>query len=166
MRLIRVPPLRVLRRDLPPLPVAAWVSAIGSGTALLILIAWYAGDAKLVGVFVGALAGLIGVLALLARLALLAGRGVQRMAHGPLRLARATAAPPLRQHPAARRLHRRCFWWFAVLVRRIASPAGAGNCAAAPSYFLNIAPHQQEGLLRIIAASPQGHALPMVRGRR
>jgi RnfABCDGE-type electron transport complex C subunit len=56
MRLIRVPPLRVLRRDLPPLPVAAWLSVTVSGSALLILIAWYAGDARLVAGFVGALA--------------------------------------------------------------------------------------------------------------
>ena len=49
------------------------------------LIAWYAGDAKLVGVFVGALAGLWACSSLLARLALLGGRGVQKMSHGPLR---------------------------------------------------------------------------------
>ncbi|MFZ0107428.1 MAG: ABC transporter permease, partial [Thiobacillus sp.] len=85
LRLIRVSPLRVLRRDLPPLPLAAWISILFSGSTLLALTVWYAGDAKLVALFTGALLALALVLALLAQLALLLGRLVQRMAAGPLR---------------------------------------------------------------------------------
>jgi putative ABC transport system permease protein len=130
MRLIRVPPLRVLRRDLPPLPVAAWVSAAISGSALLLLIAWYAGDARLVGVFVGALTGLIGVLALLARLALLAGRA---SAHG----ARPCASPQLlrhrRQHPVPAPSPWRCSWWPCWRwCAATSSPAGTSNCRRKP----------------------------------
>ncbi|MDP2057505.1 MAG: FtsX-like permease family protein, partial [Thiobacillus sp.] len=171
MRLIRVPPLRVLRRDLPPLPVAAWISAAVSGSALLVLIAWYAGDAKLVGVFVGALAGLIGVLTLLARLALVAGRGVQRMAHGPVRVGLAQ----LLRHRFDSTLQLGAFTLALFLVALLAlvrSDLIAGwrqqLPPQAPNYFLvNIAPHQQEA----VAAYLSQHRLkastlyPMVRGR-
>jgi predicted lysophospholipase L1 biosynthesis ABC-type transport system permease subunit len=58
LRLIRVSPLRVLRRDLPPLPLAAWISILLSGSTLLALTVWYAGDAKLVALFTGALLAL------------------------------------------------------------------------------------------------------------
>jgi len=171
MRLIRVPPLRVLRRDLPPLPVAAWISAAVSGSALLALIAWYAGDARLVGVFVGALAGLIGVLTLLARLALVAGRGVQRMAHGPVRFGLAQ----LLRHRFDSTLQLGAFTLALFLVALLAlvrSDLIAGwrqqLPPQAPNYFLvNIAPHQQEA----VAAYLSQHRLkastlyPMVRGR-
>ncbi|HSQ72122.1 MAG TPA: FtsX-like permease family protein, partial [Rubrivivax sp.] len=171
MRLIRVPPLRVLRRDLPPLPVGAWLSAAVSGSALLLLIAWYAGDAKLVGVFVAALAGLVGVLALLARLALLAGRGVQRMTHGPLRFGLAQ----LLRHRFDSTLQLGAFTLALFLVALLAlvrSDLVAGWRQQlppdAPNYFLvNIAPHQQQA----VAAYLSEHRLkasalyPMVRGR-
>jgi len=171
MRLIHVPPLRVLRRDLPPLPVGAWVSAALSGAALLLLIAWYAGDAKLVGVFVGALAGLIVVLALLARLALFAGRGIQRMANGPVRFGLAQ----LLRHRFDSTLQLGAFTLALFLVALLAlvrSDLIAGwrqqLPPQAPNFFLvNIAPYQQEA----VAAYLSQHRLkasalyPMVRGR-
>jgi len=171
MRLIRVPPLRVLRRDLPPLPTAAWLSAAVSGSALLLLIAWYAGDARLVGVFVGALAGLIVVLALLARLALAAGRGVQKMSHGPVRFGLAQ----LLRHRFDSTLQLGAFTLALFLVALLAlvrSDLVAGwrqqLPPEAPNYFLvNIAPFQQQA----VAAYLSQHHLkastlyPMVRGR-
>ncbi|MDP2112118.1 MAG: ABC transporter permease [Thiobacillus sp.] len=171
MRLIRVPPLRVLRRDLPPLPVAAWLGAAVSGSALLGLIAWYAGDVKLVGVFVGALTALVGVLILLARLALVAGRGVQRMSHGPLRFGLAQ----LLRHRFDSTLQLGAFTLALFLVALLAlvrSDLIAGwqqqLPPQAPNHFLvNIAPHQQEA----VAAYLSQHHLkasalyPMVRGR-
>ncbi len=171
MRLIRVPPLRVLRRDLPPLPVAAWLGAAISGSALLGLIAWYAGDVKLVGVFVGALTALVGVLILLARLALVAGRGVQRMAHGPLRFGLAQ----LLRHRFDSTLQLGAFTLALFLVALLAlvrSDLIAGwqqqLPPQAPNHFLvNIAPHQQQA----VAAYLSQHRLkasalyPMVRGR-
>ncbi|MHB1214888.1 MAG: ABC transporter permease [Thiobacillus sp.] len=171
MRLVRVPPLRVLRRDLPPLPVAAWLSAAISGSALLFLIAWYAGDARLVGVFVGALAVLVGVLALLARLALLAGGSVQRMSHGPLRFGLAQ----LLRHRFDSTLQLGAFTLALFLVALLALVRS--DLVAdwhqqlppqAPNYFLvNIAPQQQAA----VAAYLSQHRLkasalyPMVRGR-
>jgi len=171
MRLIRVPPLRVLRRDLPPLPVAAWISALVSGSALLILIAWYAGDARLVGIFVGALVALIGVLILLARLALAAGRGVQKISYGPLRFGLAQ----LLRHRFDSTLQLGAFTLALFLVALLAlvrSDLVDGWRQQlpenAPNYFLvNIAPHQQDA----VAAYLSQHRLrasaiyPMVRGR-
>ena len=171
MRLVRVPPLRVLRRDLPPLPAAAWLSAAISGSALLLLIAWYAGNAKLIGVFVGALAGLIAVLALLARLALAAGRGIQKMSHGPVRFGLAQ----LLRHRFDSTLQLGAFTLALFLVALLAlvrSDLIAGWRQQlppdAPNYFLiNIAPAQQPS----VAAYLSQHHLkasalyPMVRGR-
>jgi putative ABC transport system permease protein len=171
MRLIRVPPLRVLRRDLPPLPLTAWLSAALSGSALLLLIAWYAGDARLVGLFVGALAALVAVLALLARLALFAGRGVQRMAHGPLRFGLAQ----LLRHRFDSTLQLGAFTLALFLVALLAlvrSDLIAGWRQQlppdAPNYFLvNIAPFQQQPVAAYLAQHHlKASALyPMVRGR-
>lgn len=171
MRLIRVPPLRVLRRDLPPLPLGAWISAAVSGSALLLLIAWYAGDAKLVGVFIGALAGLILVLILLARLALFAGRGVQKMSHGPVRFGLAQ----LLRHRFDSTLQLGAFTLALFLVALLAlvrSDLIAGwqqqLPPEAPNYFLvNIAPHQQAAVADYLSQHhlKASELYPMVRGR-
>ena len=171
MRLIRVPPLRVLRRDLPPLPVAAWLSAAVSGSALLILIAWYAGDAKLVAIFVGALAALVGVLILLARLALVAGRGVQKISYGPVRFGLAQ----LLRHRFDSTLQLGAFTLALFLVALLAlvrSDLVDGWRQQlpenAPNHFLvNIAPHQQEAVAAYLAEHrlEASELYPMVRGR-
>ena len=171
MRLIRVPPLRVLRRDLPPLPVAAWLSVTVSGSALLILIAWYAGDAKLVGIFVGALAALVGVLILLARLALVAGRGVQKISYGPVRFGLAQ----LLRHRFDSTLQLGAFTLALFLVALLAlvrSDLVDGWRQQlpenAPNHFLvNIAPHQQEAVATFLAEHrlEASELYPMVRGR-
>ncbi len=171
LRLIRVPPLRVLRRDLPPLPLGAWISAAVSGTALLLLIAWYAGDAKLVGVFVGALAGLVLVLTLLARLALFAGRGVQRLSHGPVRF----GLTQLLRHRFDSTLQLGAFTLALFLVALLAlvrSDLIEGwrqqLPPEAPNYFLvNIAPHQQQAVADYLSQHhlKASDIYPMVRGR-
>ncbi|MDO9466663.1 MAG: ABC transporter permease [Thiobacillus sp.] len=171
MRLIRVPPLRVLRRDLPPLPAAAWVSASISGSALLILIGWYAGDAKLVAVFVGALAALIGVLILLARLALLAGRGVQKISYGPVRFGLAQ----LLRHRFDSTLQLGAFTLALFLVALLALVRSdlidgwrQQLPENAPNHFLvNIAPHQQDAVAAYLAQHhlEASEVYPMVRGR-
>ncbi|MGV8991300.1 MAG: ABC transporter permease [Thiobacillus sp.] len=171
MRLIRVPPLRVLRRDLPPLPLGAWISAAVSGSTLLLLIAWYAGDAKLVGVFVGALAGLVLVLTLLARLALFAGRGVQRLSHGPVRFGLAQ----LLRHRFDSTLQLGAFTLALFLVALLAlvrSDLIAGwqqqLPPEAPNYFLvNIAPYQQAAVANYLSQHQlkASELYPMVRGR-
>lgn len=171
MRLIRVPPLRVLRRDLPPLPVSAWLGAAASGSALLLLIAWYAGDARLVGLFVGALAGLVGVLALLARLALFAGSGIRKMSHGPVRFGLAQ----LLRHRFDSSLQLGAFTLALFLVALLALVRSDLVASwrqqlppQAPNYFLvNIAPQQQAAVAAYLARHRlKSSALyPMVRGR-
>ncbi|MGB9130112.1 MAG: FtsX-like permease family protein, partial [Thiobacillus sp.] len=171
MRLIRVPPLRVLRRDLPPLPAAAWISATVSGSALLILIAWYAGDAKLVAGFVGALAALVGVLILLARLALVAGRGVQKISYGPVRFGLAQ----MLRHRFDSTLQLGAFTLALFLVALLALVRSdlidgwrQQLPENAPNHFLvNIAPHQQQAVADFLAEHrlEASELYPMVRGR-
>jgi putative ABC transport system permease protein len=171
LRLVRVPPLRVLRRDLPPLPVAAWVSAVLSAALLLALTAWYAGEAKLVGIFVGALAALGLVLALLAQLALGLGRGVQKMSYGPLRFGLAQ----LLRHRLDSTLQLGAFTLALFLVALLAlvrSDLVEGwrqqLPADAPNYFLvNIAPHQQADVAQFLSRHrlAASELYPMVRGR-
>lgn len=171
MRLIRVSPLRVLRRELPPLPLAAWISMGISGSALLALVAWYAGDAKLVGIFVGALAGLVGVLILLVRLALLGGRAVQKMSHGPLRFGLAQ----LLRHRFDSTVQLGAFTLALFLVALLALVRSdliaswrAQLPPDAPNYFLvNIAPQQQTAVSSFLAQHQlqASRLYPMVRGR-
>ena len=171
MRLIRVSPLRVLRRDLPPLPLAAWVSLLVSGTILLALIAWYAQDIKLVALFVGALLALAGVLALLAQAALLLGRSVQNMAHGPLRFGLAQ----LLRHRLDSTLQLGAFTLALFLIALLALvrsdlidnwrqqlPPGAPN-----HFLVNIAPTQTDAVRRFLAQRQlqPSDSYPMVRGR-
>ncbi len=171
MRLVRVPPLRVLRRDLPPLPAAAWISATVSGSTLLILIAWYAGNAKLVAGFVGALAALVFVLIGLARLALIAGRGVQRISYGPVRFGLAQ----MLRHRFDSTLQLGAFslaLFLVALLALVRSDLIDGWRQQlpenAPNHFLvNIAPHQQAAVAAYLAEHKleASELYPMVRGR-
>ena len=171
LRLIRVSPLRVLRRDLPPLPLAAWASILFSGSTLLALTVWYAGDAKLVALFVGALLALALVLALLAQLALLLGRLVQRMAAGPLRFGLAQ----LLRHRLDSTLQVGAFTLALFLVALLALVRSdlidgwqRQLPADAPNFFLvNIAPHQEQPVADFLDRHRlKASALyPMVRGR-
>ncbi len=171
MRLIRVSPLRVLRRDLPPLPLAAWLSLIVSGSVLLALTAWYAQDAKLVALFVGGLIVWGGVLALLAQLALLLGHSVQKMAHGPVRFGLAQ----LLRHRLDSTLQLGAFTLALFLVALLALVRTdlIDNWRQqlpphAPNHFLvNIAPEQTDAVRRFLAQRElkPSELYPMVRGR-
>ncbi len=171
LRLLYVPPLRVLRRDLPPLSGSAWVSAGMSLVLLLGLTAWYAGAPKLVGLFVGALAGLALLLALLAQLALGLGRVVQRMSYGPLRFGLAQ----LLRHRFDSTLQLAAFTLALFLVALLAlvrSDLVDGwrqqVPADAPNHFLiNIAPHQEQDVAAFLARHhlATSELYPMVRGR-
>lgn len=171
MRLVRVPPLRVLRRDLPPLPVGAWLAFALTGGALLILIAWYAGDARLVAGFIGAFAVLALVLAGLARLALVAGRSVQRFSYGPLRFGLAQ----LLRHRFDSMLQLGALTLALFLVALLALVRSdlidgwrQQLPENAPNHFLvNIAPHQQQAVADYLAEHrlAASELYPMVRGR-
>ena len=171
MRLIRVSPLRVLRRDLPPLPLAAWVSMMVSGSVLLLLTTWYAQDAELVALFVGALIALAAVLALLAQAALLLGRSVQKMAHGPVRFGLAQ----LLRHRTDSTLQLGAFTLALFLVALLALVRSdlIDNWRQqlppnAPNHFLvNIAPEQTTAVRHFLAQRQlkPSELYPMVRGR-
>lgn len=171
MRLVRVPPLRVLRRDLPPLPLSAWLGVSISGATLLLLVGAYAGDLKLTAAFVGALAGLALILALLAQLARLAGRGVKHLASGPLRF----GLSQLLRHRFDSTLQLGAFTLALFLVALLALirsdliegwrqqlPPGAPN-----HFLVNIAPEQQATVGTWLAerALESSARYPMIRGR-
>jgi putative ABC transport system permease protein len=171
LRLIRVSPLRVLRRELPPLPVAAWLGVVISAALLLALMVWYARDAKLVALFVAALAALALVLALLAQLALLLGRGVQTLAHGPLRF----GLSQLLRHRLDSTLQLGAFT-LALFLLGLLALVRSDLIATwrqqlppdAPNYFLvNIAPAQATAVTAYFNAQRlhPSALYPMVRGR-
>ena len=171
IRLIRVSPLRVLRRDLPPLPLSAWLSLLISGSILLALIAWYAQDIQLVALFVGALLALAGLLALLAQAALLLGRSVQNMAHGPLRFGLAQ----LLRHRFDSTLQLGAFTLALFLIALLALVRSdlidgwrQQLPPQAPNHFLvNIAPTQTEAVREFLANRDlqPSELYPMIRGR-
>ena len=171
LRLVRVPPLRVLRRELPPLPLAAWVSVSASGLAFAALIAWHARDLKLIAIFVGALTALAVVLALLARLALVAGHAVHHLSQGPVRF----GLGQLVRHRLESTLQVGAFALALFLVALLALVRGdlidrwqAQLPADAPNHFLvNIAPEQEAAVARHLATHglAASRVYPMVRGR-
>ena len=72
LRLKRLPPLRVLRRDLAPLPSSAW-TVYGLALATLALLVWrYTGDGRMTAIVMGIALGVLAVASLLV-LALLRG---------------------------------------------------------------------------------------------
>jgi len=171
MRLTRVSPLRVLRRDLPPLPLAAWLSVLISGSILLTLIVWYAQDIQLVALFVGALGALASVLALLAQGALLLGRAVQHLAQGPLRFGLAQ----LLRHRWDSTLQLGAFTLALFLIALLALVRSdlidrwrQQLPPQAPNHFLvNIAPAQTDAVRQFLAERQlkASELYPMVRGR-
>jgi putative ABC transport system permease protein len=67
LRLRRVPPLRVLRRDLDPPPVSAWLAWAVAGATMALLVLWQAGDTTLALRVLGGVAATVLVLAVVAR---------------------------------------------------------------------------------------------------
>jgi putative ABC transport system permease protein len=171
LRLATVPPLRVLRRDLPPLPLSAWVVVLFGGGMLTGLSAWYAGDWTLAGYFVTGLAGLAVGLAALSQLALAMGRLVRRMSRGPVRFGLAQ----MLRHRTESTLQLGAFaltlflMGSVVLIRsdlvdnwRRQLPENA------PNFFLvNIAPEQNAAVGEFLSGRglTTSRRYPMVRGR-
>lgn len=166
-----VPPLRVLRRELPPLPLASKLIAAGSFVLFIGLIALHAPDPKLIAGFVGALAALALALALVAQAALAAGRAGTPLATGALRF----GLTQLVRHRADSTLQLGAFTLALFLIALLALvradlvhgfrqqlPEGAPN-----HFLVNIAPHQQAEVAAWLAARKlDASALyPMVRGR-
>jgi putative ABC transport system permease protein len=77
LRLRRLPPLRVLRRDLAPLPSSAWL-VYGLAVAMLGgLVYWHTGDGRMSAIVLGGTLGVLAVFGLLLRGGL---RGLRRLA--------------------------------------------------------------------------------------
>lgn len=82
LRLRRVPPLRVLRRELVPLPPSAW-AVYGSAAAAMLVLMWhYTGNWALTLAVLGGTLGAAATLGLVAWLLLRASRRLQRRAGG------------------------------------------------------------------------------------
>lgn len=78
MRLKHVPPLRVLRRDLTPLPPSGWL-VYGAALAAMLVLMWrYTGDWRLTSIVLGGAGGAAVVLAFLAVALLRVGRTMHR----------------------------------------------------------------------------------------
>lgn len=171
LRLTRVPPLRVLRRDLDPIPLSGWLTVLLSGASLVALCAWYAGSLKLVGYFVAGLAVLALVLALLSQLALGLGRIVQRMAQGPLRFGLAQ----LLRHRLASTVQLGAFTLALFLMASVAlirtdliDSWRAQLPPEAPNHFLvNISPDQNPEVVKFLSDEKlkATQSYPMIRGR-
>ncbi len=62
LRLGRVPPLRVLRRDLAPPPLSAWLTGLAALGAIGLLMLWQAGEPRLAGMVVAGTLAALGLL--------------------------------------------------------------------------------------------------------
>ncbi len=168
--LARVPPLRVLRRDLPR-PGAGGVLAYGAGAlTVAALIAWQAGEVQAGAIMIGGVTGLIGASAAVAWL-LLAGlkhlpqRGVT-WRFGLANLRRRALASSLQIGALALGL-------MALLLLTVVRGDLMRNWRAslppdAPNQFLvNVLPDQVEGARALLTASAKVATTfkPMVRGR-
>jgi len=171
LRLSGTPPLRVLRRDLVPLSRTGRLGVAMGAAALLALVAWYADDMRLTGLFLGALTVLVLVLAMLARAALGLGDALRRLSAGPLR----HGLTRMLRHGRESSLQLGAFSLALFLIALLALVRGdlvhgwrQQLPADAPNHFLvNIAPGQVAEVAGYLAAHRlSASALyPMVRGR-
>ena len=168
--LASVPPLRVLRRDLPrPRPGGIAAYCLGAGVIAL-LIAWQAQDAKAGAIMIGGIAALLAVAAFVAWLLIVALKRLpQRGATWRFGLAN------LRRRPLASSLQigALALGFMALLLLTVVRGDLMQNWRAslpadAPNHFvLNVLPDQVEGVVAAMKAAT-GDATPlypMIRGR-
>ena len=171
LQLARVPPLRVLRRDLGAPRVSVAIAAGAAAAALMLLVLWQAGDLELAGKLLGGVAAAItALLALGALLVWLAGLAATR-ARGVWRLGLAGLA----RRPAASILQIVGFGlgilallMLAVVRLDLLSSWQETLPAQTPDRFLiNIQPREVEPLGAFFAANDiRGSGIyPMIRGR-
>jgi putative ABC transport system permease protein len=171
LRLRRVPPLRVLRRDLDPPPVAAWLAwglAAGSMAALVL---WQAGDLALAGRVLGGVAATVLLLALAARALLTGLRRVARRSRAAWAFGLATLA----RRPGLTALQAAGFGLgilallLLAMVRVDLLSAWRDSLPAdTPDHFmLNIQPDEVAELQGLLAAHGIANSgvYPMIRGR-
>lgn len=168
--LSRIPPLRVLRRDLAVRPATplAWVSAAG---VLAVLVFWQAGDSQLAGRLLGGLAAALLLFYGAARLLLRLAVRLQPRLSGSLR----AGASALARHQAMTALQLAAFG-LGITVLLVLGVVRADLLdtwqrslpPGTPDHFLiNIQPQQVDALEQLLAAHGLKHAglHPMIRGR-
>ena len=167
--LANVPPLRVLRRDLPR-PKSGGVVAYLLGAAVIaLLIAWQAQDAKAGAIMVGGIGGLLVVTALVAWLLIVLLKRVPQRG-GTWRFGLAN----LRRRPLASSLQigALALGFMALLLLTVVRGDLMKNWRAsipadAPNHFvLNVLPEQVEGVRNAMKRAEVSTPLyPMIRGR-
>ncbi len=171
LRLPRVPPLRVLRRDLGPTSPGPWIAGLSALAALGLMLWWQAGDPELAGVVLGGVLGLIAVLGLVSLLLLrIAGR-----LQGHFTGIRRFGLAALSRHPATTVLQVSGFGLgimamllLAVVRVDLLSTWERTLPAQAPNRFLiNVLPEQTQDLETFLAQRGISHSglHPMVRAR-
>ncbi len=170
LALAGAPPLRVLRRDLPRPRAGGWIAYLLGAGVIAILIAGQAQDAKLAGIMVGGVGGVLVAAALAAWLLIvLLKRLPQRGVTWRFGLAN------LRRRPLASSLQvgALALGLMALLLLTVVRGELVSNWRAslppdAPNQFvINVLPDQVEGVRNLLKqATKQDVALyPMVRGR-
>lgn len=175
-RLAGVPPLRVLRRELGPPPVSAWLAAVTALVAFAALLLWFSGDRKLAGIallsFAGAALIFVGLawvaIRLLSPLRHLVGQGSNNAA---LRVALASWAR--RQGASIAQIAALSVGLMALMLLTVtrgdlleswqrATPPDAPN-----RFLINIQPDQREPVAAMLreASIAQVDLMPMIRGR-
>ncbi len=169
LSLARVPPLRVLRRELLPLPAAAWL-VYGLAATLILGLMWYYSNSLNLTLVVAAGGGLVSLVLAITGWGLLA---LIRRIPGPLtwRLAHRN----LQRHRHATLSQLLAFgitlgaMALILLVRSDLLDTWQSQLPAeAPNHFLiNIQPHEQQPLADYLQQQAIGHSgiYPMVRGR-
>jgi putative ABC transport system permease protein len=171
LRLREVPPLRVLRRDLAPLPPRGWAVYGSALLALGALVLWQAADLRLAGYVVGGAAATVAVLAgtaygLVAALRPLRSRVGVSWRFGLARIARRARESILQI--VAFGVGLMVLLLLTVVRGELLASWRERIPASAPNYFvINVQPEEVEGLRAYLArqgiAEPTLH--PMVRGR-
>jgi putative ABC transport system permease protein len=171
LNLPRVPPLRVLRRDLGPIPPGPWLLGLSALAALALLIFWEAGDQRLAAIVLGGTVLVVSALGLCGFILVRLAGLLQQRASGIRRFGLAS----LSRHPTTTLLQVCGFGLggMAILLLAVVRidllntweqtlPQGAPN-----RFLINILPEQTAGLEAFLAEHGlKGSGLhPMVRGR-
>lgn len=175
-RLAGVPPLRVLRRELGPPPVSAWLAAAAGLVAFALLLLWFSGDRRLAGYAIGGFAVGAVVFVAVAWLAIRAVTPLRNMvgrsgANAALRVALASWSR--RQGASIAQTAALSVGLMALMLLTVtrgdlldswrrATPPDAPN-----RFVINVQPDQRDALMAMLADAgiTRAPVYPMIRGR-
>jgi putative ABC transport system permease protein len=171
LRLPKIPPLRVLRRDMEVRQPGAWLLGLSALAALGLLIFWVAGEVRLAATLLGGVVTLLLVLSLLALLLIRLAAILQRRAGGIQRFGLAS----LSRHPGTTLLQV-CGFGLGIMAILLLAVVRVDLLSAweetlpekAPNRFLiNIQPDQTRAMEEFLAGQRIVHSglHPMVRAR-